>query len=59
MLIQRHVNEYLGAYFIKLVYSLVCDVFLCFVTFPCGVLGHICYLILSIPERCLLTYFVD
>ena len=27
----------------------VCDVFLCFVTFPCGVLGQVWYLIVSIP----------
>ena len=28
-----------------------------FVTFPCGVLGQVCYLIVSIPDLCLLTYF--
>ena len=27
------------------------------VTFPRGVLGQVCYLIVSIPELCLLTYF--
>ena len=28
-----------------------------FVTFPCGVLGRVWYLIVSIPDLCLLTYF--
>ena len=28
-----------------------------FVTFPCGVLGQVMYLIVSIPNLCLLTYF--
>ena len=27
-----------------------------FVTFLCGVLGHVWYLIVSIPDPCLLTY---
>ena len=36
--------------------SFVCDVLLCFVTFPCGVLGHVWYLIVSISDLCLLTY---
>ena len=31
----------------------------CFSTFPCGVLGHVWYVIVSIPELCLLTYFDD
>ena len=35
--------------------SLVCDVFLCFVTFPYGVLGHVWYLIISIPDLCHLS----
>ena len=34
--------------------SIACDVFLCFVTFPYGVLGQVWYLILDI---CLLPYF--
>ena len=39
--------------------SLVCDVFLCvFVIFPFGVPGQVWYLIASIPDFCLLTYFV-
>ena len=38
---------------------LVCDVFLCFVTFPYGVLGHVWYLIVSNPTHCLLTYFEE
>ena len=37
--------------------SLVCDVFLCFVTFPYGVLDQVWYLIVSIPGRSLLFYF--
>ena len=28
-----------------------------FVTFPCGVIGQVWYLIVSIPDLCLLTYF--
>ena len=28
--------------------DLVCDVLLCFVTFPCGILGQVWYLIVSI-----------
>ena len=28
-----------------------------FVTFPCGILGQVWYLILSIPDLCLLSYF--
>ena len=39
--------------------SLVCDVFLCFVTFPDGVLGQVWYLIVSIPDLCLLSYFCN
>ena len=38
--------------------ALLCVVFLCFVTFPCSVLGQVWYLIVSIPDLCLLTYFV-
>ena len=29
-----------------------------FVTFQCGVLGQVLYLIVSIPDLCLLNYFV-
>ena len=29
-----------------------------FVTFLCCVLGQVCYLIVSIPDLCLLTYFL-
>ena len=28
-----------------------------FVTFPCGILGQVLYLIVSIPDLCLLSYF--
>ena len=38
-------------------WSHVCDVFSCFVTFPCGVLCWMWYLIVSIPDLCLLPYF--
>ena len=39
----------------------VCDVFLCFCHFPitCGVLGKVRYLIVSIPDLCLLSYYVQ
>ena len=39
--------------------SLVCGVFLFFVTFPCGVLGQVGYLIVSIPDHCLFSYCCD
>ena len=29
-----------------------------FVTFPCGILGHVWYLIVSIPNLCHLSYFL-
>ena len=32
-------------------------VMLCYVTFPCGVLGQVCCSIVSIPDLCLLSYF--
>ena len=35
--------------------SLVCDVLLCFSHFPCGLLGQVWNLIVSIPYLCLLT----
>ena len=37
--------------------SFVCYVFLCFVTFPCVVLGQVWYFIVSIPDLYLLIYF--
>ena len=38
--------------------ALLCVVFSCvFVIFPYCVLGEVCYLIVSIPDRCLLPYF--
>ena len=37
--------------------SVVCYVLLCFVIFSCGVLGPVWYLIVSIPDLSLLTYF--
>ena len=35
--------------------ALVGDVF---VTFPCGILGQVWYLIVSFPDLCLISYFV-
>ena len=32
--------------------ALVCDVSFCFVTFPCGILGQVWYLIVSISDLC-------
>ena len=38
--------------------ALLCVMFYCdFVTFPCGVLGQVWYLIVSTPDICLLSYF--
>ena len=37
--------------------ALVCDVKLCFVTYPCGILGQVWYLIVLIPDLCCLSYF--
>ena len=39
--------------------ALVCDVYCGFVTFPCGILGQVWYLIVSIPDFCRLSYFVS
>ena len=36
---------------------LVGDVYCTFVTFPCCILGQVWYLIVSIPDLCLLSYF--
>ena len=37
--------------------TLVCDVKLCFVTFPCGILGQAWYLIVSLHDLCRHSYF--
>ena len=37
--------------------ALVGDVHSIFVTFPCGILGQVLYLIVSFPDLCLLSYF--
>ena len=37
--------------------ALVCDVNCVFVTLPCGILGQVWYLIVSFPDRCLLSNF--
>ena len=37
--------------------ALVGDVYCTFVTFPCGILGQVWYLIVSFPDLCRLSYF--
>ena len=37
--------------------ALVGDVYCIFVTFPCGILGRVWYLIVSFPDLCRLSYF--
>ena len=37
--------------------ALVCDVLLCFVTFPCGILSQVWNLIVLISDLCQLSYF--
>ena len=37
--------------------ALVCDVYCIFVTFPCGILGQVRFLIVLFPDLCLLSYF--
>ena len=37
--------------------ALVGDVYCIFVTFPCGIVGQVWYLIVSFPGLCLLSYF--
>ena len=37
--------------------ALAGDVYCIFVTFPCGILGQVWYLIASFPDLCLLSYF--
>ena len=39
--------------------ALVGDVYRIFVTFPCGILGQVWYLIVSFPDLCHLFYFGD
>ena len=38
--------------------ALVCGVLLWVCHFPIGILGQVWYLIVSIPDLCILTYFV-
>ena len=38
--------------------ALVSDVSCMFVTFPCGILGRVWYLIVLVPDLCLISYFV-
>ena len=37
--------------------ALVGDVYYNFVTFPCGIMGQVWYLIVSFPDLCRLSYF--
>ena len=37
--------------------ALVGDAYCIFVTFPCGILRQMRYLIVSFPDICLITYF--
>ena len=37
--------------------AIVGDVHCIFVTFPCGILGQVWYLIVSFPDLCRLSYF--
>ena len=37
--------------------ALVGDVYCIFITFPCGILGQVWYLIVSFPDLCRLSYF--
>ena len=39
--------------------ALVCDVFCVFVAYPCGILGQVWYLIVSIPDLCHLSYSIS
>ena len=38
--------------------ALVGDVYCIFVTFQCGILSQVWYLIVSFPDRCRFSYFV-
>ena len=38
--------------------ALVGDVYCIFVTFPCGILGQVWYLIVSFPDFCRLSYLL-
>ena len=37
--------------------ALVCDVYCIFVTFPCGIMGQVWYLIVLFPDLCCISYF--
>ena len=37
--------------------ALVCDIYCDFVTFPCGILCQVWYLIVTIPDHCPVSYF--
>ena len=38
-------------------WALVGDVYCIFVTFPCGILGQVWYLIVSFPDLCRFSYY--
>ena len=40
-------------------FALVCDVKLCFVIFPCGILGQVWHLVVSIADLSCLSYFFN
>ena len=40
-----------------LLLALVGDAYCIFVTFPCGILSQVWYLIVSLPDPCFLSYF--
>ena len=37
--------------------AIVGDVYCIFVSFPCGILGQVWYLTVSLPDLCILSYF--
>ena len=39
--------------------ALVGDVYCIFITFPCGILGQVWYLIVSFPDLCRLSHFYN
>ena len=40
------------------IFALVGDVYCIFVTFPCGILSQVWYLVVLFPDLCRLSYFV-
>ena len=54
-------NNGFGAsrYGIKTIETFFGDVYCIFVTFPCGILGQVWYLIVSFPDLCRISYFLN